>query len=289
MTDGVFISYRRSDSAAYAGRIADYFARAHAQFDVFMDVNAIRPGEDFMAAIEGRLASASAVLALIGDRWLDAATPSGTYRLDDPGDFVRLELSLALQRNARVIPILLDEAAMPTAANLPKPLQLLAKRNAFSIRHGSFDRDVQELARLLEVPLSAPLANTSVLGGRTVPATVLDPLVADFKKYIGAEDHALFMIVEDEAERFVQFIGVENGEVMLDLPSQALTPEQIVAARRFLSESYQVETQDIDGEHFSFQTFVPTDARYLALLTLEVFDHVYGAPPSQPLSVTIDS
>ena len=260
-----------------------------AGFDVFMDVNAIRLGEDFMAAIENRLASASAVLALIGDRWLNAATPSGSYRLDDPNDFVRLELSLALQRSTRVVPILLDDAVMPTAANLPVPLQPLARLNAFSIRHDRFDRDVAELARQLEVPLSAPVINTSVLGGRAVPATVLDPLVADFKRYVDADDRSLFMVVEDEAERFVQFIGVEDGEVLLDLPSQPLTPEQIAVAQRFLSESYKVETQDIDGEHFSFQTIVPTDPRYLALLTLEIFEHFYGAPPSQPLKVRIDS
>ena len=88
MAGGVFISYRRSDSAAFAGRIADFFAYNHPDVQVFFDTVAIQPGDDFVDTIRTRLAASSVVLAIIGDSWLDTADANGARRIDDPNDFV---------------------------------------------------------------------------------------------------------------------------------------------------------------------------------------------------------
>lgn len=93
MPDGLFISYRRSDSAGFAGRIADYFTYRYPQIPVFFDATSIEPGEDFVESINMRLESSAVVLAPIGETWLDTRDPiSGERRIDNPNDFVRREL-----------------------------------------------------------------------------------------------------------------------------------------------------------------------------------------------------
>jgi TIR domain len=141
----IFISYRRDDAAGYAGRLEEALEKRLGRGSVFRDVLDISPGEDFVAAIRARLAGAQAVLVLIGPRWAGGET-SGQRRIDDPGDFVRLEVAVALESGARVVPVLLPGATMPAAADLPEPLKPLAQRNALGLNDVHWEADIERLA-----------------------------------------------------------------------------------------------------------------------------------------------
>ena len=144
---GVFLSYRRADSAGHAGRIFDRLAARLGHERVFMDVDGIEPGADFVDRIEQTLARARVVLVVIGPGWLDASLEGSTRRLDDSGDHVRREVELALERSDRVIPVCVQGAAMPTEAQLPASLAALARRSASIIDDSRFDADVDHLVR----------------------------------------------------------------------------------------------------------------------------------------------
>src|SRR5690242_201262 len=100
-----------------------------------MDVDSIEPGADFVAAIEQALSRCEVLLVVIGPHWLAAADATGRRRIDDPRDFVRLEVALALHRGIRVIPVLVDGASEPHAHQLPADLSGLAQRQAVKVSH----------------------------------------------------------------------------------------------------------------------------------------------------------
>ena len=102
--DGIFISYRREDSAGYAGRLYDRLAAHFGSHMVFMDVEGIEPGVDFVEAIEKAVTSCKVLVVLMGKAWLNIADGNGRRRLDDPNDFIRIETSTALKRDIRVVP-----------------------------------------------------------------------------------------------------------------------------------------------------------------------------------------
>ena len=107
---GIFLSYRREDSAGFAGRLADRLEAEFAAGSVFRDVDDIRPGEDFQSAIDSQLQAVDAVLVMIGPRWLEARAKYGR-RLDDAADLVRVEVATALASGKPVIPVLVSGAA----------------------------------------------------------------------------------------------------------------------------------------------------------------------------------
>jgi hypothetical protein len=143
--DGIFINYRRDDSAPYAGRLYDHLRRTFPQQKVFMDIDAIDPGEDFVDAINRTLESSRVVLAVIGRTWSTSADEAGQRRLDNPDDYVERELSAALASKARVIPVLVGGAAMPRSEALPLPLAALARRNAIEVSDTRFSSDADRL------------------------------------------------------------------------------------------------------------------------------------------------
>ena len=118
MAAKVFISYRRDDSAGYAGRVRDRLERELGPNLLFMDVDAIPLGTYFSKVLREEVAKCGVLLAVIGPNWLDARDEHGNRRLDDPNDFVRIEIAAALQRDIPVIPILLDNAKIPKASQL---------------------------------------------------------------------------------------------------------------------------------------------------------------------------
>jgi TIR domain len=150
MAAKVFISYRRGDSAGYAGRVRDRLERELGRELLFMDVDAIPLGTNFSKVLHEEVAKCSVLLAVIGPNWLDARDEHGNRRLDDPNDWVRVEITAALQRNIPVIPILLDGATIPKADQLPEDLKELALRNGMEIRHASFQDDMNRLIRGLK-------------------------------------------------------------------------------------------------------------------------------------------
>ncbi len=159
----IFISYRRDDTEGHAGRLYEDLVERFGRQAVFFDVSAIEPGQDFRKAIDANVARCSVLLAMIGPRWLDAS--GGARRIDDAGDFVRLEIASALQRDIPVVPVLVQGAKMPAAAQLPADLADLAWRNAVELSHARWPSDVQVLAQALSAHMGgaapAPAAATS--------------------------------------------------------------------------------------------------------------------------------
>src|SRR6185503_5982905 len=147
---GIFISYRREDSAPYAGRLYDLLCARFGADQVFMDVDDIPPGADFAAHIGATVASCEAMIVVIGNEWLTARDADGHLRMSDPQDFVALEVSLALQQDSMVIPVLVGGASMPKAAELRSDLKALAMRNAVILSDHEFQRDVDLLVKALE-------------------------------------------------------------------------------------------------------------------------------------------
>lgn len=151
--DGIFISYRRDDASGYAGRLYDRLVAQFGAHRVFMDVEGIELGADFVTAIEKAVGSCRVLIVVIGDEWLDIRDGQGRRRLDDPHDFIRLEVAAALSRDIRVVPVLVDGAQMPRAEELPEALQGLARRQAVAVHHnqweGSTAKLIQALQRLL--------------------------------------------------------------------------------------------------------------------------------------------
>jgi hypothetical protein len=146
----VYISYRRADSGATAGRLYDRLASAIGGDKVFVDTDSIKPGDDFRQALNSLVAEASVMLVIIGPKWLVAADASGRRRIDDPNDFVRLEIASALERNILVIPVLVDGARMPRAKELPLELTTLAHRNALELSTRRWEFDVTQLLRVIQ-------------------------------------------------------------------------------------------------------------------------------------------
>jgi len=156
MADQVFISYRRDDSAGYAGRILDRLEREFGANVLFMDVDSIPLGSNFVKILHERVASCSVLLAIVGPKWLDARDEEGNRRLDNPNDFVRVEIAAALQRGIPVIPILLDGAKTPKSDQLPEDLKELALRNGLDVRHTSFHVDMNRLVAELKRESGSP-------------------------------------------------------------------------------------------------------------------------------------
>jgi hypothetical protein len=161
----VFISYRREDSEGQARALFQDLVARFGRDSVFMDVDSIGLGRDFRQVLQERLATCDVMLALIGRDWLDGKDKSGRRRLDNPGDFVRIEIAAALKRNIPVTPLLLHGAQMPAAEQLPDDLSDLAYRNGFELSHNRWDSDVNELFKRLGLA-----ARTD-----TPPAAKIDP------------------------------------------------------------------------------------------------------------------
>lgn len=152
----IFISYRREEAAGHAGRLHDLLVEYFGRDKVFRDVDNIPPGTDFVKAIEEAIRNSAVLVLLIGPRWLVAADVSGRRRLDDPGDFVRLEIAAALAGGVPVLPVLLGEVPMPTPGDLPAELAGLSRWQALRISEDRFGYDFGRLAKAIQkyVPIS---------------------------------------------------------------------------------------------------------------------------------------
>jgi hypothetical protein len=162
MAGKIFISYRRDDSAGHAGRVHDRLEREFGADLLFMDVDAIPLGVNFVKVLRDEVAKCDVLLALIGPNWLNVRDEQDNRRLDNPSDFLRIEIVTALQRDIPVIPILLDGAKMPKADQLPQDLKELSVRNGIDIRHASFRSDMDRLIQGLKGAQSSHQTATEV-------------------------------------------------------------------------------------------------------------------------------
>ena len=147
---GVFLSYRRQDSGPTVGRLYDRLAAHFGADRVFRDIDTLAPGAEFAQVIRERIHGCDAAVVVIGSQWLSLTDAEGRRRLDDPHDLLKAEIAEALTQRKLVIPALLDGARMPSRAELPSEIVMLADRNAIEISDRRFGYDVDQLIRALE-------------------------------------------------------------------------------------------------------------------------------------------
>jgi hypothetical protein len=161
----IIVSYRRDDSDGIAGRIRDHLIQRYGAQSVFMDIDSIPFGVDFQEHFSSALSDTNLVIAIIGREWRGPLKKQ-KFRIDDPDDFVRLELEKAFQLGIRVLPVLVDDAEMPPSSLLPQSLRRLALINAPSVSSGRdfavhVDRVIKAVDAILQFKSDSPLARTS--------------------------------------------------------------------------------------------------------------------------------
>jgi phage gpG-like protein len=240
---GVFISYRREGGGHAAGRLKDRLADRLGEGRVFMDVDAIEPGMDYVEAITRAVDMCAVLVAVIGPGWLTAGERG--RRLDDPHDWVRVEIGTALKRGVRVIPVLVGGAVMPARGDLPEDLAGLAHRNALHIRHESFDADAGQLVAVAERVLTSA---TPVISGAEAarPADgVPDQATEEDDRQSDARRVARLLL---EAERIANSITNESWKASaLVRVSAAVAATDLSRAARLLGDAERI-TDSITDE-----------------------------------------
>lgn len=191
----MFISYRRDDSAAHAGRLRDEAVRRLGEDNVFLDVSAITPGEDFDTHITRALSRSDVQFVVIGPDWL-ARGPDGRSRLSETGDYVRLEVVRALDRDVPVVPVLVGGASLPAPDALPAALRPLLRRQAVRLHDETWHNDVDDLFDAFSAEAHAPDARSRrrrwplVALGFTAILVALTILLVQLSSYPACADPA---------------------------------------------------------------------------------------------------
>ncbi len=169
----IFISYRREDSAYVASMLSEKLTEYFGQDAVFIDVDHIPLGVDFRKKIDTAIKQCNLVLIIIGDTWLTTQSVEGHRRIDDPSDFVRIEIEAALNREIPVIPILIDDVKMPSEEELPASINALAYRNAAELRSG---RDLRHHIEELIVGLREIIETSEEAGSYAASNSIAEPV-----------------------------------------------------------------------------------------------------------------
>ena len=175
MSGQIFISYRREESRWSARSLHDRLIQRFDRNQIFMDVDSVGLGEDFVKTIEETVGSCDVLIAVIGAHWLTSTDGQGDRRLDNPEDFVRMEIATALRRNIRVIPVLVDGASMPQSTDLPDDLKQLVRRNALQVGDTHFDDDCRRLVAAIEQILEKAAAERREHEPRAQPPSPVAP------------------------------------------------------------------------------------------------------------------
>jgi hypothetical protein len=175
---GIFISYRRDQNGAEARRLWERLAADFGAERVFIDAVSLEPGQDFAQAIREKVAFCDVLVAVIGPDWLDCRVPDGGRRLDQPEDWVRIEIASALEAGVRVVPALVGGATLPEAHELPAPLAALPRSQAIELGPRHFETDVDRLRTTLKRLVGGGLA-ASWLALLTRRHRALDPLALE--------------------------------------------------------------------------------------------------------------
>ena len=183
---GIFISYRREDSAGWTGRLSEHLRERFGAESIFMDIDTIQPGIDFTEALQKAVSSCEVLLAMIGPEWATVTGKSGKPRIEDPSDWVRTEIAAALKRKIRVIPVLVGGASVPTIDLLPDDLDALAQRQAHELTDKRWSFDVEQLVNTLPaarqkpspVPNGVPWRSKPAMLGMLIVATAISTGIA---------------------------------------------------------------------------------------------------------------
>ena len=263
MAGNTFLSYRREDSAGTTGRIYDRLRQTFRSRRLFIDVDNIAPGSDFAKILQAQVSRCDVFLAIIGRHWLSATDDNGSRRLDNPGDFVRIEIASALGRDhVAVIPVLVDGARMPSANDLPEDLRPLVFRNAVEISGMRFHRDLAKLILAIKVALpwwarherslarfgwGAAFASTAaatvagIYGGTIEKAggleTWLRPSAAEWSR-LSYADKSNPMVLRDVIARRGRSPEAEEAQRWLDLLSERAWSRIAAAPTRVQAEDF---------------------------------------------------
>lgn len=235
--NGIFVSYRRSDSQGEAGRVFDDLVKHFGEDSVFMDVTAIEAGRDYRKAIEEGVAKCGVLLVLIGTEWVDARDEHGARRLNDPSDFVRIETSAALRRDIPVIPVLLRGAQMPTAEQLPDDLKELAYRNCIELTHTRWRSDIPLLIEALRRLLGNQAGTSPKAGGATSAEQSGPPAQLS----AAVEGEGLARIDEAMQQRLARELALRIG------PIATLVVRRVASRCNSLEELYRRVAEEIDS------------------------------------------
>ncbi|MBV8858424.1 MAG: toll/interleukin-1 receptor domain-containing protein [Acidobacteria bacterium] len=167
MTTQIFISYRREDTADITGRIYDRLTYKYGAPAVFKDVDSIPPGSDFRKYLDSKIKECAVVLVVVGDGWLKKDPATGATRLENPHDFVRIEIESALKREIPVIPLLVEGASWPPQEKLPEGMQEFVYRQARVVGHDPdfrlhMEALIADLERIFDTcrPVPPPVSGT---------------------------------------------------------------------------------------------------------------------------------
>jgi hypothetical protein len=152
---GIFLSYRREDSAPYARSLQIELKQRFPATQVFLDLDSIEAGLDFAQVIQRAISSSAVLVALIGRQWTTIVDEEGRRRLDNPDDYVRYEIQTALELGRRVIPVLVDGAKPLQQKDLPSQLQSLTRLNALDLSYSRYQYDADRLLGVIERVLTA--------------------------------------------------------------------------------------------------------------------------------------
>jgi uracil-DNA glycosylase family 4 len=235
----IFINYRRADSEGYVGRLYDKLTQHFRAEDIFMDVDAIKPGEDFVSKLEDAVSACDVLLAVIGPQWAGIADEQGNRRLDAWNDLVRLEIAAALTRDKLVIPVLVGRARMPPPGDLPDDLKLLARRNAFELSHQRFAADVETLVQRIKAALPA---NPTLKKKSAQDSDVLKQKKAALREVrndlINATDSPLYALRLEQ--RLFPVFGDGHPDATLVFIGEAPGKNEVVEGRPFVGASGEV-------------------------------------------------
>lgn len=191
---GIFVSYRRDDSRHAAGRLVDQLIKTYASDQVFIDIDGIDAGANFAKVLTQKLSDTECMLVIIGPQWLTARDPQGNRRLDNPRDFVRMEIETALKRKVRIVPVLIDGALPPAREDLPSSIADLSTHQAIRLSHETFGTDVARLVGSIKVKSRRPkehrqmrdaASQSDQTSGNLPPAGTLSNAWIIFLLYVG--------------------------------------------------------------------------------------------------------
>ena len=241
MSETIFISYRRSEAAMVAGRLRQ--SLEHQGEKVFRDLDSIRGGEDFTKAVEEALGTGKVtVLALMGPSWAKTPDEAGIPRLNNPADWNRVELELAIRRGARIIPLLIHDAQMPSDSELPERRRPIVKRNFRRLRDADWDPDIMQI--LNDIRPRAPVHSSAQLQGDRLSS------------FIQNSPHPAYIFNKVRFGNKEDFRVVEcNGKIneLLDLDAMGATePEMQKASREIVHPLYR-EHWDLMQSYYRWQ------------------------------------
>jgi hypothetical protein len=241
----IFMSYRREDTSWAAvslfDRLADHFGRDK----IFKDVDSIGLGEDFAQTITTAVESCDALLALIGNQWLMVTDQNGRRRLDNPSDFVRLEIEAALTRGVLVIPVLIDGALMPREDQLPESLAPLTRRQALELNPNRFGSDFQRLLPVLNRTITAAQQRR----GRQAEEVAarrrqIEQLQRQLRSRAASQDWGAVLAISDELAELDP--AAVNPDGLASIAREQISRQHAEEARRYqqIEETQQLRERD---------------------------------------------